>query len=206
MLHSLGGQPEAGLKIGCESAESIFSVFFAVAAGSVAGPSRTSLHLALDEESVRDALARLPAGVVLVSTRSGDAFRGITATSFTAVSLEPPLVLVCLDRFAATRDAVLEHGAFTASLLSRGQQFFADRFSGQAPAADAAWREVPHSLGENGLPIVEGAVAWIECRVEASHAAGDHDIVIGAVTAVGSGGGEPLVHWERGYWSLTRTQ
>jgi flavin reductase (DIM6/NTAB) family NADH-FMN oxidoreductase RutF len=158
----------------------------------------------VDEESLRDALARLPAGVVLVSTRGPGGFRGLTVTSFTSVSLEPPLVLVCLDRLAATRDAVLEHGAFTASLLSRGQQFVADRFSGQAPAADSAWREVPHELGQNGLPIVAGAVAWVECRVHSQEAAGDHDIVVGAVTAVGKGGGEPLVHWERGYWGLSK--
>ena len=158
----------------------------------------------MEEESLRDTLARLPAGVVLLSTRGGDGFRGLTVTSFTSVSLAPPLVLVCLDRLAATRDAVLEHGAFTASLLSRGQQFFADRFSGQAPAADPAWREVPHRLGENGLPIVDGAVAWIECRVHSRQEAGDHDIVVGAVTAVGRGGGEPLVHWERGYWGLSK--
>jgi flavin reductase ActVB len=158
----------------------------------------------VDEESLRDTLARLPAGVVLLSTRGGAGFRGLTATSFTSVSLAPPLVLVCLDRLAATRDAILEHGAFTASLLSRGQQFLADRFSGQAPAADPAWREVPHRLGANGLPIVEGAVAWVECRVQSSQEAGDHDIVVGAVTAVGRGGGEPLIHWERGYWSLSK--
>jgi len=158
----------------------------------------------LDEESLRDALARLPAGVVLVSTRGGGGFRGLTVTSFTAVSLDPPLVLVCLDRLAAARDAVLEHGAFTASLLSRGQQFLADRFSGQAPAADPTWREVRHRLGENGLPIVEGAVAWIECRVHSRQEGGDHDIVVGAVTAVGTSGGEPLVHWERGYWTLSK--
>ena len=84
----------------------------------------------MEEESLRDTLARLPGGVVLLSTRGGDGFRGLTATSFTSVSLVPPLVLVCLDRLAATRDAVLEHGLFTASLLSRGQQFLADRFSG----------------------------------------------------------------------------
>jgi flavin reductase (DIM6/NTAB) family NADH-FMN oxidoreductase RutF len=158
----------------------------------------------LDEETLRDALARLPAGVLLVSTRDRSGFRGLTVTSFTAVSLDPPLVLVCLDRLAASRDALLDHGAFTASLLARGQQFLADRFSGQAPAADPSWREVPHRLGENGLPIVAGAVAWIECRVISRHEGGDHDIVVSAVTAVGRGGGEPLVHWERGYWSLTK--
>jgi flavin reductase (DIM6/NTAB) family NADH-FMN oxidoreductase RutF len=158
----------------------------------------------VDDESLRDALARLPAGVVVVSTRDGAGFRGLTVTSFTSVSLDPPLVLVCLDRLAATRDALLEHGAFTASLLSRGQQFVADRFSGQAPVADPAWREVPHELGQNGLPIVAGAVAWMECRVRSRESAGDHDIVVGSVTAVGRGRGEPLVHWERGYWGLSR--
>jgi flavin reductase (DIM6/NTAB) family NADH-FMN oxidoreductase RutF len=158
----------------------------------------------VDGESLRDALARLPAGVVLLSTRSGSGFRGLTATSFAAVSLEPPLILVCLDRLAATRDALLEHGAFTVSLLARGQEFLADRFSGQAPAADPDWREVPHRLGENGLPIVAGAVGWLECSVFASQEAGDHDIVVGAITAVGRGAGEPLVHWERGYWTLTK--
>jgi flavin reductase (DIM6/NTAB) family NADH-FMN oxidoreductase RutF len=158
----------------------------------------------VDEGSLRDALARLPAGVFLVSTRGDAGFRGLTVTTFTSVSLEPPLVLVCLDRLAATRDALLAHGAFTASLLSRGQQFLADRFSGQAPAADTAWREVPHRLGENGLPIVVGAAAWIECEIHSQQQAGDHDIVVGAVTAAGRGGGEPLVHWERGYWGLSK--
>src|ERR1700694_1689328 len=140
---------------------------------------------------MRDTLARLPAGVVLVSTRDAGGFRGLPVTSFPSVSLAPPLVLVCLDRLATTRDALLAHGAFTASLLSRGQQFLADRFSGQAPVADPSWRDVPHRLGENGLPVVDGAVAWIECEVHSSQEAGDHDLVVGAVIAVGRGGGEP---------------
>ena len=158
----------------------------------------------MDEATLRDALARLPAGVVLVATRDRTGFRGVTTSSFTPVSLEPPLVLICLDRLAASRDAVIGHGAFTASVLPAGSQFYADRFSGQAPAADPTWREVPHQLGANGLPIVEGAVAWFECSVHSVSEAGDHDIVLATVTAVGRGGGEPLVHWERGYWSLGR--
>jgi flavin reductase (DIM6/NTAB) family NADH-FMN oxidoreductase RutF len=158
----------------------------------------------VEEATLRDALARLPAGVVLVATRDGGGFRGVTTTSFTQVSLEPSLVLVCLDRLAASRDAVIRHGAFTANVLPAGSQFLADRFSGQAPAADPTWREVPHRLGANGLPIVEGAVAWFECAVRSVSEAGDHDIVLGAVTAVGRGAGEPLLRWERGYWSLSR--
>ena len=159
----------------------------------------------MDDDHLRDVLARLPAGVVLVSTAAGTGFRGITATSFCSVSLRPPLVLVCLDRLAAARDAVLEHGAFSASLLSRHQQFLADRFAGRAPTGDPDWRDVAHRLGANGLPIVEGCVAWVECRVDTVHEAGDHDIVVGAVTGGGRGQGEPLIHWERDYWGLAPT-
>ena len=99
-------------------------------------------------------LARLPGGVVLVGTRVGGGFHGLTATTFTPVSLQPPLVLVCLDRLAIARDAILAQGSFTASLLSRSQHFLADRFAGRAPVAEPSWRDVPHRLGDNGLPIV----------------------------------------------------
>ena len=158
----------------------------------------------MDESAVRDAFARLPGGVVLVATRDAGGFRGITATSFVAVSLEPPLVLVSLDRHSATREAIAATGAFTVSVLGSGQQFLADRFAGQAPAVEPSWREVPHRLGQGGLPLVEGAAGWFECSLESRQPAGDHEILLGRVTAVGRGPGEPLVHWERGYWTLTR--
>jgi len=159
----------------------------------------------VDEDRLRDVLARLPGGVVLVGTRVGGGFHGLTATTFTPVSLQPPLVLVCLDRLAIARDAILAQGSFTASLLSRSQHFLADRFAGRAPVAEPSWRDVPHRLGDNGLPIVEGAVAWLECETESVYEAGDHDIVVAAVTAGGGGRGEPLVHWERNYWGLAPT-
>lgn len=158
----------------------------------------------MDESTVRDAFARLPGAVVLIATRDGAAFRGVTATSFVAVSLEPALVLVCLDRHSAARDSIEEVGAFTASILGRGQEFLADRFAGQAPAAQPSWSEVPHRLGGSGLPLVEGAAVWFECRLESRQTAGDHEILIGSVTAVERGPGEPLLHWERGYWTLSR--
>ncbi|HXM55657.1 MAG TPA: flavin reductase family protein [Candidatus Dormibacteraeota bacterium] len=153
-------------------------------------------------DQFKEAMAALPTGVVVVSTRDAGGFRGLTASSFTSVSLEPPLVLVCLDRFARTRDAVAEAGVFTVSVLERGQEFVAERFAGRAPLVAPDWREVPHRLGANGLPIVAGSVAWFECRLHALHEAGDHDVAIGAVTAAGRGPGEPLVLWDRAYWRL----
>ena len=147
-------------------------------------------------------MARLAAGVAVLATRDGDGYRGLTVTSLTSVSVEPPLVLACLDRLAQTRDLVVDAGVFTVSLLRRDQDFLADRFSSRAPAVDRHWREVPHRLGELGLPIIGGA-GWLECEVDAIHPAGDHDIVVARVRAAGAGTGDPLILWDRAFWTVS---
>ncbi|TMF15774.1 MAG: flavin reductase, partial [Chloroflexi bacterium] len=150
----------------------------------------------------RDAMARLPAGVVVITARVGDEFRGLTASSLVSISLDPPLVLVGLERESATRAAVLETKAFNASLLTRSQEFLADRFAGRAPALDLEWRTLPHRLGTNGIPLLDGCAAWLECRLVQVHQAGDHDICVGEVQAAGIGSGDPLVLWDRTFWTL----
>jgi flavin reductase (DIM6/NTAB) family NADH-FMN oxidoreductase RutF len=154
----------------------------------------------LDE--FRAAMSAVPAGVVVVSARDGSGYRGLTASSFTSASLEPPLVLVCLDRLTRTRDAIAESGRYAVSVLERSQEFVAERFAGRAPLVGPEWRDVPHDLGDAGLPVVRGCVAWFECELRELLPAGDHDIAIGEVTATGRGPGEPLVLWDRAYWRL----
>ncbi|HVH62050.1 MAG TPA: flavin reductase family protein [Candidatus Dormibacteraeota bacterium] len=153
-------------------------------------------------ERFRDAMARLPAGVVVVSTRLGDEFRGLTASSLVSISLEPPMVSVGLEHKAATRAAVVEAKAFNVSLLTRAQEFIADRLAGRAPAIDAQWRTLPHRLGSNGIPLLDGCAAWLECKLVAIHPAGDHDLCIGEVTAAEIGSGDPLILWDRAFWTL----
>jgi flavin reductase (DIM6/NTAB) family NADH-FMN oxidoreductase RutF len=150
----------------------------------------------------RDAMARLPAGVVVVSARLSDEYRGLTASSLVSISLEPPLVLVGLERESQTRAAILQTRAFNVSLLTRSQEFIADRFAGRAPAIDPRWASLPHRLGSNGIPLVDGSSAWLECRVVQNHPAGDHDVFIAEVQAAGIGAGEPLVLWDRAFWTL----
>src|SRR5690242_17139325 len=133
-------------------------------------------------------MAHLPAGVVVVSTRLGDEFKGLTASSLVSISLEPPMVLAGLERESATRAAVIEAKAFNVNLLTRAQEFVADRFAGRAPAIDPRWRTLPHRMGENGIPLIEGCAAWLECRLVQVHMAGDHDICVGEVTAAEIGG------------------
>jgi flavin reductase (DIM6/NTAB) family NADH-FMN oxidoreductase RutF len=147
-------------------------------------------------------MARLPAGVVVVSARIGDEFRGLTASSLVSISLSPPMVLVGIEQESQTRAAILQTHAFNVSLLTRSQEFIADRFAGRAPAIDSRWASLPHRLGDNGVPLVEGASAWLECRVVQSHRAGDHDVFIAEVEAAGIGEGDPLILWDRTFWTL----
>jgi flavin reductase (DIM6/NTAB) family NADH-FMN oxidoreductase RutF len=155
-----------------------------------------------DSDGLRVAMARLAAGVAVVAARDGDGFRGLTVTSLTSVSLAPPLVLVCLDHLSQTRELVLAERVFTISVLARNQDFLADRFSARAPAVDRHWREVAHQLTAQGLPIIAGAPAWLECRVTDVLVAGDHDIVVASVTAAASGPGDPLILWDREFWTI----
>lgn len=158
----------------------------------------------MDPERLREAMARAAAGVGVVTAAWSGGWRGLTASSFFSASLEPPLLVVGLDRFATTRDAVLESSRFNLSLLTSRQRFLAERFSGRAPAVDPGWHEVPHRLGGNGLPLIEGALAWFECGVRTVHEAGDHDLVIGDVLDAGYSGGDPLLLWDHDFWSVGR--
>ena len=167
-------------------------------------PRRTKIWAGLDADELRDVLARVPATVVVISARDERGLRGLTASSFTPVSLEPPLVLVCLERFAATRDAIAATRAFNVSVLAREQEFIADRFAGRAPVVDPQWREVPHTLAENSLPVIAGCAAWFTCRLEVLYQGGDHDIAVGRVIEAGAGEADPLLYWQRSFWSLTQ--
>jgi flavin reductase (DIM6/NTAB) family NADH-FMN oxidoreductase RutF len=156
----------------------------------------------LPEQDFRDVMARLPAGVVVVSARLGTGYRGLTASSLVSISAEPPMVLVGLEREATTRVAVVEGKEFNVSVLTRAQEFIAERFAGRAPAVDTVWREIPHRLGTNGIPLIEGCAAWLECTLVDVHPAGDHDICVGEVTAATLGTGDPLILWDRSFWTL----
>jgi len=156
----------------------------------------------MGSQDFRDVMARLPAGVVVVSARIGTGYRGLTASSLVSISAEPPLVMVGLEHEATTRAAVIESKAFNVSVLARVQEFIAERFAGRAPAVDAEWREIPHRLGTNGIPLVEGCTAWLECSLLEVHPAGDHDICVGQVNVAVQGSGDPLILWDRAFWTL----
>ncbi|MDP8944212.1 MAG: flavin reductase family protein [Actinomycetota bacterium] len=122
-------------------------------------------------------------GVTVVTTRNLDVCYGMTANAFSSVSLEPPLVLVCVNRDGDGRRQIGRNGRFAVNILSDDQEQLSRYFaSPERPRGREAFRDVPHYLSESGSPILEGVAGYLDCRLAASHAAGDHMIFVGEVT------------------------
>ena len=155
--------------------------------------------MAVSPDEFRLALKRFATGVTVVTVAGGSRAHGMTASSFASVSLEPPLVLVCLDKSSTTRSLILEHGTFAVNVLGGDQEHVSRRF---AKRGTKPFEELTHSPGVNGDPLLDGAIAWIECEVHQIVEAGDHDIVIGKVIACDARPGAPLVYFEQEYRSL----
>lgn len=159
-------------------------------------------HL-VDSAVYRDVVGRFPTGVTVVSTRTPQGVRLMTANSLTSVSLEPLLVLVCIQLSARFHTAVLSAGEWAVSVLAADQEPLARLFAGRSGSTELL--AVPHRLGPlTGAPLLDGAVAQLECRTVAEHPGGDHAILIGAVLdgAVTREGVSPLVFYRGAYGSL----
>jgi flavin reductase (DIM6/NTAB) family NADH-FMN oxidoreductase RutF len=154
----------------------------------------------VDAPAFRQALAQFASGVTVVTTEGPEGPLGLTVTAFSSVSLDPPLVLVCIDRRSEAH-AGFERGTFAVSLLAEGQEAVSQRFACGGPAKFAAGGL---AKGESGLLLVPGAIAHLECRVHASVPGGDHVIYVGLVERVAVFEGRPLLHHARGYRCLER--
>lgn len=151
---------------------------------------------ALDQMDFRNAMARFASGVTIVTTRNNDgAFVGFTASAFSSLSLNPPLLLVCLQKDAECYSAFMESPEFALSILAHGQDDIARRF---ATKAIDKWDGTPTVIGpSSGLPLIEGASAHTECVIRDRTDGGDHTILVGEVTRASSTDAEPLLHFNR---------
>ena len=153
----------------------------------------------------RSAMGSYPTGVTVVTVASDDgSMHGITVNSFSSVSLDPMLVLVCLNEKSRALGLIERAGAFVVNVLSAGQQDVSRRFANRSrPAGSAMFGGVPVEPGVTGGPVLAGATASFECRLRQSHRAGDHLIVLGEVVAlVHRPHLEPLIFHSGTYKSL----
>ncbi len=146
----------------------------------------------------REAMARFASGVTIVTTRdgSGDAV-GFTASAFSSLSLDPPLLLVCLQKDADCYAAFMEAEQLGVSILAQGQSPIAMRF---ATKAIDKWEGTPFQPGPTtGIPLIAGAAARLECRIYSRPDGGDHTILIGEVLTADVDSSEPLLHFNRSF-------
>jgi flavin reductase (DIM6/NTAB) family NADH-FMN oxidoreductase RutF len=153
------------------------------------------------ERQFRDALAQFATGVTVICTRGDDGrFVGFTANSFNSVSLEPPLIVWSLADTGTNLAAFQATERYTVNVLAHDQVELARRFS--RPHADR-FAGVPYRLGAAGAPLIEGCIAWFECRHHAMHRAGDHVVFIGEVDACERRNGRGLV-FHHGHYATTQ--
>jgi flavin reductase len=135
----------------------------------------------------RAALGSFATGVTVITTRGEDHLYGMTANAFSSVSLEPPLVLVCVISGTEGARVIEQNGIFAVNMLGATQEAISRYFaSKERPRGLDAFREVPHSVAVTGAPVLDGITGFLDCRLHATHEAGDHVIFIGEVVALGS--------------------
>jgi flavin reductase (DIM6/NTAB) family NADH-FMN oxidoreductase RutF len=155
--------------------------------------------MTIDPETYKIAMRQWAAGVTVVTTTTPDGkFHGVTASSFTSVSLDPVLVLICLGKEKYTHHLISESGKFVVNVLHTGQIEWGKRFAGMYPEIEDRFYDIEAQTAMTGAPILPGVLAWLDCTIHTMHDAGDHTIFIGAVVAAdGPGGGDPLLYFQR---------
>ncbi|GAB2968598.1 flavin reductase family protein [Amycolatopsis acidiphila] len=143
----------------------------------------------VDPMTMRRTIGRFATGVAVVTTEHDGVPHGMTVNSLTSVSLEPPLLLVCLTTGARTTDAVVGEGRFAVNVLSARQEEIAMRF---ARRGSDHFEGLSLEYGEHSVPVVPDALAHLECTVERHFEAGDHVVVFGHVRHTCDRPGAPL--------------
>ncbi len=154
----------------------------------------------IEPAEYRRILGHWTTGVAVVTARAPDGrLCGLTANAFCSLSLDPPLVLVCVDRTADTHDCLQAAGAFAISVLAADDERTARRFAADAGPDGDKFAGVAYRIATSGSPVLEEALAWVDCTLSAQHPGGDHTIFIGAVLDGNAIDGEPLLYYRGGY-------
>lgn len=158
--------------------------------------------MSVDQSAFRSVLGRFATGVTVVTAldrRGRDA--GMTVSALASVSLDPPLVLICIDHSASIYNTLSKATHFIVNILSEGQEALARRF---AERGSNRFAGIGYDHGQNGAAVLLETLGYIECEVVARHEAGDHDVIVGEVEIAVSNEGKPLLYYRGGYAQLER--
>lgn len=160
----------------------------------------SSKNSGIGKDEFRAALSRFPSGVTIVTTRDREArLHGITVSAFASVSLQPPMILVCIEKTTGSHYALLESEFFAVNVLNEGQADLSNRFASQI---SDKFETVDYRLGLGEVPVLNDALVALECRLAYAHEGGDHTIFVGLVEKTEIKDENPLVYWHSNYRKL----
>ena len=158
--------------------------------------------MSLDPDAFRAVMGRFASGVTIVTATDSDGSdHGMTVSAFSSVSLQPPLVVVCIDQVASMHDILVNAQYFAINILASNQEPIARRF---ADTGAQRFEGIGYRSGENGVPVLNDVLAFIECRRVSSTTAGDHTIIVGETVATAVRDGRPLLYYRGGFAQLER--
>ena len=152
-----------------------------------------------DSQQQRRIMGRFATGITVATTRVGDELFGMTANAVTSLSLDPPLVLLCVDKRAQFLTALKASNSFALSILGEEHEHHSRRFAQKGPKEFTDWNSV---TSVTGAPILSEALAWVDCKVVAILPGGDHEIFIGEIVAGDCRDGRPLLYFGGNYAQL----
>ena len=158
--------------------------------------------MALDADQFRSALRCWASGVTVVTSRSGDQIHGMTVSAFSSVSADPPLVLVCANRSSLTHGIIAGGQVFAVNILASDQQELSNHFA-SSKTESSRFEGVAWHSGKTGAPVLDHALASLECTLRSAYVEGSHSIFVGQVENVSiRPNAEPLVYYSGAYRGL----
>jgi flavin reductase (DIM6/NTAB) family NADH-FMN oxidoreductase RutF len=164
------------------------------------------MTLTLDPSAFRGALGRFASGVTVVTTVLDGIDHAMTASAFTSVSLDPPLVLICSHKTSRFHEAVLQTGFWGVSILAEEGELASAWFAHRGRPLENQLADFGHERGESGVALMGDSLAWLECTTTAVHDGGDHAIIVGRVDASGVRDDldDPLLYYRSHYATIVR--
>ncbi|HEX8170159.1 MAG TPA: flavin reductase family protein [Thermoanaerobaculia bacterium] len=153
----------------------------------------------IDDAQFKLAMSHFVSGVTVVTTEHDGRQYGMTVASFASLSLHPPLVVICVEKTVQSHDAIAAAGRFGVSILAQGQGDVSGRF---ASKRDDKFDGVAVHRGELGVPLIDGAICTLECRLQEQLPGGDHTIFVGEVVDAQTRDDAPLVYFRSAYREL----
>ena len=144
--------------------------------------------MAIEKDFFRQVMGRFATGVTVVTAKSQEKLAGLTVNAFCSVSLNPPLVLVCVDLMSATLPVIRESGVFAVNILTDKQEHLSRCFATSSRERFECFCHAGYHVAATGAPIIDDTLAFIDARVVAEYPSGDHVIFIGQVEALGAAG------------------